>query len=991
MKGGGFMRDNKNSIAMAVVNGAFSALAPLLVLIIAYAASGVFPFGESLLLCSRNSEWFSQFAHYHSVIMGESSMFYSFSEGLGADFYSIFSGGFGNPFWLLSAFYTPDTLHGSVSVIMLIQSAAAGLFSYLMFSRLCREQKLAAVVFASAYSGGSLFALGFLAPQYSGAAVFLPLVGTGILALCEKGSFVTLFLSMVLFLAAAADLWPCLMIFCAILFAWGMMVCGDKNHLSTRVALLIVSAGLSFASAMVFLMPMWLTGVELGAVAAPVSEIDHASVTALISGLFPGGFSGRECAPLIFTSSMVLLMLPVYFFNSQIGLGERQVSGFSMLFMLICMSVPALGWIWLCAADPTGIIVGMGFVFCLLACACAIRSLSQAAKSSVRLIMISWIVILLLFLVTMVLRWGEISMELLIFTGASLTLFAAITLIVLSSKKITIAFCVVMFFCVMCECVLGCVFSFVQAKDNLGLMTMENYAVRQQQREWVDGTVSSCENGLASPFFRIRGAKSDKYYQIGDGDMATPKTEALMDALGISDGRGFTPFTDALFGVRYVVTGGASEYIYPMVGSDETGAIYMNNASMALGFTAPEGITGVSSFSANPFIAQNELATAAAGASRPLFNTAEITGWSGIGATVSETLTGAEVIRYEEAGYVRFSVLAPSDGMLYMYIDCDADNVELVQIKNNITSVTLGAIGQLGYVSRGETVDIIMTVSEERLVLDGMYFAVLDSVLLTAALEEFSAQQPSQLAADGRSIRGTIYVPEGEVLLTSIPYMAGWKAAVDGVEVKTKAAAGALLAVEIPAGDHTFEIWYEPTFFTAGLVISLIAFALGMIYACAAEVLRRRNEESDRQREAAEAEAEEAYAHESYLEELREVVMAYQDEYNTMPEYVPTYANDGVDAEYAGFVDYTAQQFLTPDTAEPFFSDVSAQVQNQLYQPVDAQELYQGMYAPDEYTQEYQEAEYYPDEFYPEETYDPYSGYAVYQQPVEMPDPDDEE
>lgn len=987
------MSENRSSTAVRVINGAFSALAPLAILMVIYAIAGIFPFGDTLLLCEHNSEWFSHLSHYHSALTEGESLFYSFAGGLGGDFYSAFTGGFCNPFWLLTAFYSPDTLYGAVPVIMLIQASAAGLFSYVLFSKLCREQELAAVVFAAAYSGGSLFLLGFLAPQYSGAAVFLPLVGAGLLTLCESGSFVTLFLSMVLFLVSAADLWPCLMLFCGVFFAWGMMTCGDRSQAGPRAALMIVSMGLSIGSAMIFLLPEWLTSVELDAAIIPVGSIDYSSLASLISGLFPGGFSGAECAPMIYCSSMVLFMLAVYFFNSQLGLGERQISGFSLLLILICMAVPGLGWVWLCAAEPTGIVIGSGFVFCLFACTSALRSLVTSIKGNVRLMVLAWLIILLLFLTAVFLRWGEISFELLIFSAASLTLFAAVSLIVLSSRKVSAGFCVVLLLCVCCECILNGVFTFSQTSEVLGLMTVEEYSLRQQQRDWVDGTVASCENGLPSPFFRVRGASSDDYFQTGTDEISTPRAQALMDALGISSGRGYTPFTDALFGVRYVVTGGASEYLYPRVGSDENGAVYMNNASIALGLSAPEGVTGLSSFSANPFIAQNELATALAGSQRQLFNNADILSCTGIGTNVSETLTGTEIIRYDENGYVRFSILAPADGIMYMYVDSDSGSEELVQINNVTTSVTVGAVGQLGYVSRGSTVEVIMTVSDERLNIDGIYFAVLDSALCTAALEEFSAAQPTQLAVNGNYIRGTINIPEGYVLVTSIPYMSGWRANVDGVRVDTAAAAGALLSVEIPYGAHSFELWYEPPYFTASLVISLICFALGMVYACAAEALRRKNESGSRLTAEEQALADSLYISGGYIDEILAGVSFPEN------EYVPTYANDGVDAEYANAVEMSNPQFL-PQTEydNQLYNDVSAEIQGQLYQPTGVvTDEFQvspaaggvADYPVAGFSPEYQAAEYLPDEYYPDELYDPFIGYSMYPQSMDEDDESD--
>ncbi len=951
------MQESRISTAARVVNAAFSALAPMLVLIIVCAVAGVFPFGEKLLLCGQNSGWFGQLAHYHAALTGDESVFYSLSTGLGGDFYSAFSEGFGNPFWLLTAFYTADALHGSISVIMMIQSAAAGLFAYFMFSRLCREQNLAAVVFAAAYAGGSLLVLGFLAPQYAGAAVFLPLVGTGVLLLCEKGSLITLFLSMLLFLVSAANLWSCLLIFCAVFFAWGMLVLGDRSQMGIRTALLIVSAGLAFGSAMLMLLPPLITETELAAALPAVSEIDSASLPAIINALFPGGFSGEEAAPIIFCSSVVLILLPGYFFNPKLGLGERQVSGGMLLLLLICMAVPSMGWVWLCGTETTGVVVGFSFVFCLLACACAIRSLSESTKGSVRMMVLSWFAVMMLFFVSVALRWGKAPVELLIFSAAALTFFAAITLVVLSNRRISVAFCVILLFCVCCECVLGGVYSVNNADDALSLMTLTDYSAKQEKELWIDSTIASSEEGAASPFFRIRGAQSAKNYSIGGNETATPRAAALLDAMGIRGSEGYTPFTDALFGVRYIVGDGSrAESRYPLVGADEAGEIYKNDAAISLGLSAPAGIAGLSSFSANPFAAQNELASVLAGAPRNLFNLAEITGWTGIGATVSETLTNMEMIRHEAAGYVRFSVLSPADGLLYMYIDSESPAAEYVQMGQNVVPLMPGAIGQVGYVTRGQSVEVTMTVSPERLSVEGIYFAVLDSALCTAALEQFSASQAEGLGVVGSHIYARVNMPEGHIFVTSIPYMAGWRVSIDGSPADSCIAAGALLAIEVPPGEHSLELWYEPVYFTASLVISLMALAVGMIYCCAAEALRRRRQAEEEMRQLLSEEeaalAEEIYESGGYIEEMTMEELLSQGQ--SAPEYIdysaPVFAPNSYaqGASYQppapDFGDYSTPGYMPHQPTSPVYPQEQFQ-----YYPKTLGEDYTGEYY-DQYT-----------------------------------------
>ena len=870
MKGGRNMHSESGYRAASVVNGAVSALVSMLILLAAFAIAGIYPFGGSFLLCEQNSEWYDRLSQYHAALSGTGGMMYSFADGLGGDFFGTLTEGFGNLFWLITLFYPKSALVGAVPLAMMLQSAAAGLFAYCLLERLCGEQRFVAVSFSVAYAGGSVIMLGFFAPQFMGAAVFLPLVGAGVMSLCKHGSILLLFFSSIFFLISAGQLWPCLLMFTAVFFVWGLMLFGKEGENSTRAALLIVCTGLVFAATAVMIIPPLVMSADKGSIASSVSEVDHAAFGAIISSLFPGTFISEGAAPLIYCSSITLLLIPLYFFNSELRIGERQTSGFFLLFILISMAVPSFGWLWLFASEPTEVIIGYSAVFGIMAVSMAARSLSQNPSGSVRLVLLSWLIISVALAISIVLQWGKAPIEHLIFVAAALTLFAALTLVVLSGRSVTIGFCMILLLCVCCECVLGGVFALKRADQSVGLVTVEQNTIDYNRGIWIDGTIASSENsGGASPFFRVRGADSVNYNSVGDNAMSTPQMESLMNVLGIHEGKGYTPFTDALFGVKYVVTSGENEYTYPLVGTDGVNSIYQNPAAMTIGMLSHPEITGITSLSANPFEAQNEVAAAMAGAKRQLFNNAALVGQVGIGASFNETLSGSEITRYEEQAYIRYSVVAPSDGMLYMYIGCGEPVNEMAQVNGRNIPVTLGAINQIGHFSRGETVDITITMTKERIALEGVYFASLDTLLCSAALSELSANQLLYVAAEDGHVRGTVYSTGGQTLLTSIPYQSGWKAAVDGVEVPISKAFGSLIAVPVTVGAHSVELWYEPPYFTASAVISLIALALGLIYATVVEMLRRRRDDEEMALQAQLEEEmllEEEYA--EYVEEM---------------------------------------------------------------------------------------------------------------------------
>ena len=87
-------------------------------------------------------------------------------------------------------------------------------------------------------------------------------------------------------------------------------------------------------------------------------------------------------------------------------------------------------------------------------------------------------------------------------------------------------------------------------------------------------------------------------------------------------------------------------------------------------------------------------------------------------------------------------------------------------------------------------------------------------------------------------------------MFTSIPYDKSWTVYVDGTPVSTQKVGDAFLAVELSAGTHTIEMKFTAGNYKAGLVISIIRFAIEtMIYK-----INSKNKKTDKKQESEETE-----------------------------------------------------------------------------------------------------------------------------------------
>ncbi|MBQ8448058.1 MAG: YfhO family protein [Clostridia bacterium] len=107
------------------------------------------------------------------------------------------------------------------------------------------------------------------------------------------------------------------------------------------------------------------------------------------------------------------------------------------------------------------------------------------------------------------------------------------------------------------------------------------------------------------------------------------------------------------------------------------------------------------------------------------------------------------------------------------------------------------------------------------------------------------------------SIKGKINLPEGQdFILTTIPYDEGWTCYIDGEEAEITKALGSLISVKSTAGEHEIEFRYMPKCYVIGFIVSgvgIVSFAAIIVYTL---IKKKRDAKAAALAEASAAEAE---------------------------------------------------------------------------------------------------------------------------------------
>ena len=123
-----------------------------------------------------------------------------------------------------------------------------------------------------------------------------------------------------------------------------------------------------------------------------------------------------------------------------------------------------------------------------------------------------------------------------------------------------------------------------------------------------------------------------------------------------------------------------------------------------------------------------------------------------------------------------------------------------------------------------------------------LYGYQLDRAGYDQMLEKFSDEQLVVSKYDATSIEGHIDVKEDGLLFLTIPYAEGWSAIVDGKEAEIVPVQDALMGIRLGQGSHDVALKYTPAGFKAGLIISVASVVMIAAVIAVSSLIRKKKE-----------------------------------------------------------------------------------------------------------------------------------------------------
>ena len=173
---------------------------------------------------------------------------------------------------------------------------------------------------------------------------------------------------------------------------------------------------------------------------------------------------------------------------------------------------------------------------------------------------------------------------------------------------------------------------------------------------------------------------------------------------------------------------------------------------------------------------------------------------------------------------VSYTLALPEDGMLFVLLDTAPksfhwETPEAVRTFESRTHMIYEAMG-----TQPEQQAVFSAENDGRDYTGHSY--VCDGARYRAALEKLKESQLEQVEADGRGLRGVIDAKRDGLLLLTVPANPGWRVRVDGETVQTHTVGGVFVGVDLTKGQHRIEMDFTPAGFWPGLALSAGSLAL---------------------------------------------------------------------------------------------------------------------------------------------------------------------
>lgn len=787
------------------------------------------------------------------ILHGKDSLFYSFTSGLGLNFYALMSYYLGSFFSPLTYFFDKSSMPDAVYLFTLLKFGLIGLSSYFSLHKVYNKLERSFTLVLST----SLALMSFLTSQlelnkWLDVFILIPLILLGLHRLINKEG--TLLYYAALTILFIQNYYFGFMTALFLLLWFFVQSSWDFKHRIKRFLDFSIVSILSTLSSMVMLLPTYLDlkthGETFDTFTNWLSE--DAWWLDIFAKNMVGAYDTTQfhALPMIAVGLLPLTLSLIFFFLPSIKWSVKLSYGILLIILIASFYLEPLDLFWQGMHAPNMFLHRYAWVFSFILIYMSAETLSRTSQWTLKLITSSFLFLAIGFGLTFFYsdHYPFLTSANFMLTGSLLLAYFIILFSLIKNYIDSQWFKLFLSFFMILEVSLN---SFYYVK---GLSAEWNFPSREgytKNLTTIDSLVNFA-NENTSTFFRMErllpqtGNDSMKFAYNGISQFSSIRNRASssqLDRLGFrSDGTNLnlryqnnTLITDSLFGIKYNLSqANPDKYGFEQVKTVDEMSLYENRFSTQLAILTNSVYKDID-FTINTLDNQTNLLNNLTGLNYNYFTRLSYSPIS------QNTQLGQKVTVKEVNGKTQITYLltTPQNSQIYVsmpnitFENDDQNNVQITVNHKTTNMVTDNAYSffNIGYNKEAQTLAVTFQFSGNKEVsFNPPNFYALNLDYYTEAIEKLSTA-PVSVQEKGNKVVIKYDSNKDASLFLTLPYDKGWKAYQNNKEIPIRKAQKGFMAVDITKGKGEVTLIFIPDGFNIGLLCSLAGLSLYLSYA----------------------------------------------------------------------------------------------------------------------------------------------------------------
>lgn len=782
-----------------------------------------------------------------NILHGNGSLFYTFTSGLGLNFYALSSYYLGSFLSPLVYFFNLSNMPDAVYLTTLLKFGLIGLSTYFSLNKLFQSiPKPLKLALSTSYVLMSFTVSQLEIKTWLDVFILIPLIITGLHLLITEKKLLLYFTSLsILFIQNYY------FGYMTALFLIFWYLCQISWDFKTRKSSFLDFIVISFLAGMASLIMTLPTLFDLQTHGEKLTEVTKFQTESswyldLFAKQFIGSFDTTKygAIPMIFVGLLPFILTILFFTLTSIKFHVKLIYAIFFAFLIASFYIEALDLFWQGMHTPNMFLHRYAWIFSTLLIYTAAEVLNRLKELKIWNFLVSLFLIVTGFLATIYLKshYSFLTDLNILLTLEFLVVYSLLLLAVI--KK----FISVNLFAILISLFIIVEISLNASSQMDGIAKEWGFASRSSYHREIPA-MESFSTYIGNQFTRTEkletqtGNDSMKFNYNGISQFSSVRNRSAsstLDKLGFkSSGTNLnlryannSILADSLFGIQYNISENPiDKYGFQDVYQKDNLTLYENQFSLPIAF-ASQSVYNDVNFTEHTLDNQASFLNQLANVNFDYFSPIPYEKTEYTDDLISVTSSS------NEDASIQYQIEVPENSQVYLSftnLHFSNDKQKKVDIlvnrkKKTFTTDNAFSFFNLGYTKEKKTFNINVSFPvNSQVSFESPTFYRLDTKTFTEAIQKIK-EQPVTVSTSKNKVFATYDVQQDTSIFFTIPYDKGWSAYQNGKKIEIKQAQTGFMKVDVPKGKGTITLSFIPNGFITGAICSFTSLLLFGIY-----------------------------------------------------------------------------------------------------------------------------------------------------------------